>query len=110
MVAPREAVTNVDKLIASVTVTELPPAEKQLGPEDVTPPMGLMYGDRVALQNQINVLKAVVELERTRNIAEAAKNARNRVLAWVAVAVASASLIVQLTRIVTLLVMKGAAV
>lgn len=42
MVAPREAVSNVDKLLASVTVTELPPAEKQLEPEDVTPPMGLM--------------------------------------------------------------------
>lgn len=72
--------------------------------------MGLTVGDRVALERRIDTLYATFD-ERTRNNQELMKTLTARIegftkLVWFGLGLATASLIVQLIRVIVLLILR----
>lgn len=86
--------------------------------EDLTPPFGLTFGDRVVLEQKLAILESqlagehawvegLLQERQRRDVNWQTRVDRQRNLIWFALGMASASLVVQLIRIVTLLVIKG---
>lgn len=78
---------------------------------DLTPPLHLGPGDRVALERRLDTIQRVTEAHLSERAGEAtrfftvldASMARLRSVAWFALGMATASLVVQLIRIVAVI-------